>query len=161
MRNYMMTTIIFMIATLLLSACGTKTYEEAFRDAHPNAEILHEIKIQKGIVILYSENQNVGATELLPEGDGWNVISSNNIGGNGVISHGLINKEADDEILFGRINDGNIAKVQLMKEQGEVIEATILEPEKSIWYLKWRYDNAELIGLSKDGTIFYKSTYRK
>ncbi|MGM0885201.1 MAG: hypothetical protein ACQEXQ_29680 [Bacillota bacterium] len=160
MRKYMMTTIILMIATLL-SACGTKTYEEAFRDVHPNTEILHEIKIQKGIVILYSEKQSVGAAELSPEGKGWNVVSSNNIGGNDAISYGIINKGADDEILFGRINDGKIAKVQLKKEQDEFIEATILEPQKSIWYLQWKYDNAELIGLSREGTILYQSTFRK
>ncbi|AJY74041.1 hypothetical protein [Paenibacillus beijingensis] len=160
MRKYLTITIILMVTTLLY-ACGTKTYEEAFRDAHPSAEILHEIKIQKGIVILYREKQSVGAAQLSPEGNRWNVVSSNNIVDNDSISFGLINKGADDEILFGRINDGEIAKVQLQKEYGEVIEATILEPKKSIWYLQWEYDNAELIGLSKDGAILYQSTFRK
>lgn len=160
MRKYVMTTIILMIAALL-SACGTKTYEEAFRDAHPNVEILHEIKIQKGIVILYSEKQNVGAAELSPEGKGWNIISSNSIDVNDAISYGMVNKGADDEILFGRINDGQIAKLLLKKEHGEFIEATILEPEKYIWYLKWKYENAELIGLSRAGEVLYQSTFRQ
>ena len=162
MRIYVKTTILLMFVALL-SACGTKTSAEVFYDTHPNAEILQEIKIQEGLVILYSENQNVGAAKLSDDSKGWKFVSSNSTGGDEAIIYGLVNKEEDDEILFGRINETEITEVQLRTESGKDIDATVIEsPEDTtFWYLEWKYENAELIGLSKDGTILYRTTFRK
>lgn len=161
MRIYALPMICLLIIVTLLSACGIKTYIEVFKDNHPNAEILHEIKTDKGFVIMFSEEQNVGAAELSSEGNSWSITSSNEVTTDDGITYGIVNKGAEDEILFGRMNDSNIVKVQLQKENGDVIDATLLEPNQSFWYVQWKYNDAELIGLSKDGSILYKSSFRK
>lgn len=161
MRSYAVPIIYLLMIVTLLSACGTRTYIAVFNDNHPQAEILHEIKTEKGFVIIFNEEQNVGAAELLHEGNRWSIVSSKKVTTDDGITYGIVNKGAADEILYGRINDSNIVKVQLKKENGDVIEATLVEPNQPFWYLQWKYDDAELIGLSKEGTILYQSSLRK
>lgn len=161
MRIYALPMICLLIIVTLLSACGTKTYIEVFKDNHPNAKILHEIKTDKGFVVIFSEEQNIGAAELSPEGNSWSITSSNEVFTDDGITYGIANKESDDEILYGRMNDSNIVNVQLKKDNGDVIEATILGPNQPFWYLQWKYDDADLIGLSKDGSILFKSSFQK
>lgn len=101
------------------------------------------------------------AAELRREKNEWNIVSSISIGGSLSLAYALINKEADDEIIFGKINDSEITKLQLRTEAGEVMEPTFLEAQNTIWYLQWKYTNAELIGYAADGEIIYQSTLRK
>lgn len=150
-----------MIIVTLLSACGTKTYIEVFKDNHPNAKILHEIKTDKGFIVIFSEEENIGAAELSTEGNSWSITNSAEVSTDHGITYGIVNKGADDEILYGRVNDSNIVKVQLQKDNGDLIEATTLGPNQPFWYVQWKYDDADLIGLSKDGSILYKSSFQK
>jgi hypothetical protein len=161
MGIYALPLIYILIIVALLSACGSETYKEVFHDTRPHAEIVHEIKTEKGIVILFSEEQHVGVVEILPNGNGWSIVSSQSMNNNDAITQGLVNKGSDDEILYGRINDGNITEVKLIKENGDIIEATILEPNHSFWYLQWKYDNAKLIGYSAEGKVLYQSSFLK
>jgi hypothetical protein len=75
--------VINLLMLVLLSSCGTKTYTEAFRAAHPKAEILQEIKSQEKMVILLVWDPQIAQLQITDnQNNQWKAKIIN--GSNGV-----------------------------------------------------------------------------
>lgn len=150
---------VVLVMILLLGCNETKNLQDIFTSHHTNSDIIKVLKVNSGTVVLYASNNdyNIRAAEYSQVNKEWKMISDVSEDNAGKLSFGFTNKGYKNEVLFGTINDPNIKKVQVKKENGEILKATIVNKnERSYWYLVWTYGKAEIMGLSKDDQSIYK-----
>ncbi|MDC3413251.1 hypothetical protein NC797_14400 [Aquibacillus sp. 3ASR75-11] len=165
-RRFYLFLMVFVITNLLVGCNNPKSLEDTFTSEHTNNDIIKVLKFndETEAVILYTLNKDnkVSAAEYRQVNNKWkgsSDISENNAG---KLSFGFTHQgEKNEEVLFGKINDPNIEKVQVEKLSGEVLKATIVNHNgTSYWYLVWTYGTSNLIGLNKDGQRIYNAEFK-
>jgi hypothetical protein len=148
------------IMTLLVGCNNPKNLTDTFMSIHTNSNIIKVLKLNGEAIVLYTSNKDykIRAAEFSQTNSKWKMLSDVSGDNTGKLSFGCAHKGQKNEVLFGEINDPNIKKIQVKKENGEVLKATIVnESGRSYWYVVWTYGKANLIGLSKNGQSIFNA----
>lgn len=156
-RLYLHFIVVFML--IFLVGCNhSKSLRDTFKSNHTTSDIIKVLKFNNEDIVLYTSHKDgkIRAAEYSQSHNKWKLLSD--VSGNraGKLSFGFAHKGQKSEVLFGKVNDPNIKKIQVKKESGKLIKATIVNKNRrSYWYVVWTYGKARLIGLSKDGQSIY------
>jgi hypothetical protein len=151
----------FIFVILLMVSCSNnKNLTTTFMKTHPDNEIIHIEKFGDEAVSMYipSNKLGVGAAEYRKTNNEWNLWRSTTVSWEDKLIFSFARQGRKEEFLYGVINDPEIDKVMIKKENGNVINANIIEKNGiSYWFIIGEYDEEELIGLSEDGKEVYSS----
>lgn len=160
-RAYLLFNVVFIII-LLVGCNNTKSLQETFKSKHAHTDIVKVLKFHDDNIVLYTSNKDskISSAEYSQVNNKWKMSNDISVDNAGELSFGFTHKGQKNEVLFGKINDQSIKKVQLKKENGKFLNATIVNKNgRSYWYMVWTYGKAILIGLNKNDHIIYKASF--